>query len=124
LDLFQSNYLSISQNDAPAIDFPHKIAFQSNTGIPSGFDLNNNGHAVTTIGASGYGDDAFGFGAFPGQHAFALLSKFPILENQIRTFQQFKWKDMPDNLMSSQLSTYYSPEEQNILRLSSKNHAD
>src|SRR3954467_9234486 len=70
LDLFQSNYLSISQNGAPAINFTQRIAFPSNTGISSGFDLNNNGHAVTTVGASGYADDAFGFGAFPGQHAF------------------------------------------------------
>src|SRR6267142_2277242 len=124
LNLFQSNYLSLTQNTAPAINFQYRLAFQSNTGLPSGFDLNNNGHAVTTPGSSGYADDAFGFGAFPGQHAFALLSKYPILESQIRTFQLFKWKDMPDNLLTSQLATYYSPEEQNILRLSSKNHAD
>src|SRR5258706_2059270 len=124
LDLFQSNYLSISQNGAPLVSYKYRRAFASNTGLPTGFDLNNNGHAVTTVGASGYADDAFGFGAFPGQHAFALLSKYPILDSQIRTFQFFKWKDMPDNLMASQLSTYYSAEEQNILRLSSKNHAD
>src|SRR5882762_7056335 len=98
LDLLQSNYLSLSQNAAQASNFQYRLAFASNTGIATGFDLNNNGHAVTTIGASGYADDAFGFGAFPGQHAFALLSKFPILESQIRTFQQFKWKDMPGNL--------------------------
>ncbi len=124
LEFLQANYLSISQNGARPIDFQFRRAFESNTGLPTGFDLNNNGHAVTTIGSSGYADDAFGFGAFPGQHAFAFLSKYPILEDQIRTFQFFKWKDMPDNLMTSQLSTYYSPEEQNILRLSSKNHAD
>src|SRR4051794_24993759 len=50
VDLFQSNYLSLSQNGAPAIDFPHRMAFASNTGIASGFDLNNNGHAVTAVG--------------------------------------------------------------------------
>ena len=89
-------------------------------------DLNNNGHAVTTVGSSGYADDALGFGDFPGQHAIALFSKYPILDSQIRSFQFFKWKDMPGNLLTNDaaLSTYYSADEQAALRLSSKNHLD
>src|SRR5882672_1555373 len=129
IDLFQSilstpqNNLNLPTSTQPTL-FPYRRAFASNTGIPSGFDLNNNGKIVTTIGASGYADDAFGFGAFPGQHAIALFSKYPILDSQIRSFQFFKWKDMPGNLLSNDaaLTTYYSPEEQAALRLSSKNH--
>ena len=126
VDLFQSNYLSISQDGAAPISFAFRRAFTSNTGIPSGFDLNNNGKTVTTVGQSGYADDAFGFGAFPGQHAIALFSKYPILDEQIRSFQFFKWKDMPGNLLTNDaaLSTYYSAEEKDTLRLSSKNHLD
>src|SRR6266550_5056155 len=56
VDLSQSNYLSISQDGAQPINFQFRRSFRSNTGLPSGFDLNNNGHAVTTIGASGYAD--------------------------------------------------------------------
>ena len=131
VDLFQT-ILSTPQNNlnlqtpAQPILYPYRRAFESNTGIASGFDLNNNGRAVTTVGAAGYADDAFGFGAFPGQHAIALFSKFPILDSQIRSFQFFKWKDMPGNLLSNDaaLSSYYSPEEQAALRLSSKNHLD
>ncbi len=126
VDLFQSNYLSISQDGAQPFNFQFRRAFPSNTGLPSGFDLNNNGHAVTTVGSSGYADDAFGFGDFPGQHAIALFSKYPILDDQIRSFQFFKWKDMHGNLLTNDaaLSTYYSPDEQAALRLSSKNHLD
>ena len=59
--LFRDNYLRVAQNGAPPIDFPYFFTAPSNTGIPSGFDLNNNG-------VVGGGDDAFGFGLFPGQY--------------------------------------------------------
>ena len=39
--------------------------------MPSGFDLNNDG-------VVGGGDDAFGFGLFPGQYGMVVLSKHPI----------------------------------------------
>jgi len=131
VDLFQTilstpqNNLNLTSGSQPVL-YPYRRGFESNTGIPSGFDLNNNGRAVTTIGASGYADDALGFGAFPGQHAIALFSKYPILDSQIRSFQLFKWKDMPGNLLTNDaaLSAYYSADEQNALRLSSKNHLD
>src|SRR3954469_22454400 len=38
VDLFQSNYFSISQDGASPISFLYRRAFASNTGIPSGFD--------------------------------------------------------------------------------------
>jgi 3-phytase len=65
VDLFRDNFLEVSQNGAGAIDYPYAFIAPSNTGIATGFDLNNNGVAVTTPGAAGYGDDSFGFGAFP-----------------------------------------------------------
>src|SRR5918997_3232936 len=43
LGLFQDNYLSISQRGATPIFYPHRFIAPSNTGVPSGFDLNNNG---------------------------------------------------------------------------------
>jgi 3-phytase len=48
-------------------------------------------------------------------------SKYPIDYDNVRTFQLFKWKDMPDNLIPT---PFYSPEEVAILRLSSKSHWD
>lgn len=135
--LFQKNYLNISQNGAQPIDYPYVYIAPSNTGIPSGFDLNNNGTAVTTPGTAGYGDDAFGFGNFPGQFGMVLLSKYPIDSNNVRTFQNFLWKDMPGNLLTNDptvdnpatpvnenLAGFYSPQEQAVLRLSSKSHWD
>src|SRR5687767_15958724 len=69
--LFQDNYLSVSQNGAEPIEYGYFFVAPSNTGIPSGFDLNNNG----SVGGP---DDAFGFGFFPGQFGMAVYSRYPI----------------------------------------------
>src|SRR4030095_13617583 len=91
-DLFRDNFLEGSQNGAAPIVYPYAFIAPSNTGIATGFDLNNNGAIVTTPGAPGYGDDAFGFGAFPGQFGMVVYSKYPIDTSAARTFQLFKWK--------------------------------
>ncbi|MDK2410031.1 phytase [Aphanizomenon sp. PH219] len=137
VNLFRQNYLLFSQNGATPVNYSYSYIAPSNTGIASGFDLNNNGTTVTTPGVSGYGDDAFGFGNFPGQFGMLLLSKYPIDTANIRTFQNFLWKDMPGNLLTNDptvdnpatsvnenLNGFYSPEEINVLRLSSKSHWD
>jgi hypothetical protein len=121
VDLFRDNFLEVSQNGAAPIHYPYAFIAPSNTGIATGFDLNNNGVAVTTPGAPGYGDDSFGFGAFPGQFGMVVYSKHPIDYDAVRTFQLFKWKDMPGNLIPI---PFYSPAEVAILRLSSKSHWD
>jgi len=128
VDLFKQNYLAVSQNGANPVDYPYVYIAPSNTGVASGLDLDNDGNIVTTVGAAGYGNDAFGFGNFPGQFGMLLLSKYPIDTANVRTFQNFLWKDMPDSLLPT-ISTdgsapFYSSEEQAILRLSSKSHWD
>ncbi|MGF1938376.1 MAG: phytase [Nostoc sp. ChiQUE02] len=129
VQLFRKNYLTVSQNGATPIDYPYFYIAPSNTGIASGFDLNNNGTAVTTPGAAGYGDDTFGFGNFGGQYGMLLLSKYPIDTANIRTFQNFLWKDMPNALLPDDPTTpqpndWYSDEELAVLRLSSKSNWD
>jgi Endonuclease/Exonuclease/phosphatase family len=120
-ELLRDRFLAVSQNGAAPIHFPYIFIAPSNTGVATGKDLNNNGVAVTTPGAPGYGDDAFGFGAFPGQFGMVVYSKYPILYDQVRTFRLFRWKDMPGNLIPT---PFYSPDEVEILRLSSKSHWD
>ena len=107
--LFQENYLSQSINGSEPITYPYRYVAPSNTGIPSGFDLNNNGVIAG-------GDDAFGFGAFPGQFGMAVYSMYPILESEVRTFQKFLWKDMPGAMLPDDPATaapadWYSPAE-------------
>ncbi|MBL7259824.1 endonuclease/exonuclease/phosphatase family protein [Paractinoplanes lichenicola] len=119
--LFAQNFLAVSQNGAPAQKYPYRYVAPSNTGISSGLDLNNNGVADTTPGDQAYGDDSYGFGLFPGQYGMVVYSKYPISYSAIRTFQLFKWKDMPGNLLPAD---FYSPAARQVLRLSSKSHWD
>ena len=121
-EAFQENYLSLPHNGAAAIDYPYVFVAPSNTGIPSGFDLNNNGVVAGP-------DDAFGFGFFPGQFGMAVFSMYPIDEDAVRTFQLFLWKDMPGALLPDDPATaapadWYSPDELAVFRLSSKSHWD
>ena len=120
--LFQRNYLSVSQHGAAPIGYEHRFVAPSNTGIPSGFDLDNNG----TVGG---GNDALGFGDFPGQFGMVVYSRFPIQRSRARTFQGFLWKDMPgarlpDDPAAAAPGDWYSPQELRVLRLSSKSHWD
>lgn len=129
VNLFKQNYLGVSQNSAIPVNYTYAYIAPSNTGIASGFDLNNNGTVITTPGASGYGDDAYGFGNFPGQFGMLLLSKYEIDTANVRTFQNFLWKDMPGALLPDDPNTaepndWYSSEELNVFRLSSKSHWD
>lgn len=121
-ELFQDNYLSVSQNGADPIEYPYYFVAPSNTGIPSGFDLDNSG----SIGGP---NDAFGFGFFPGQFGMAVYSMYPINYDDIRTFQLFLWRDMPgarlpDNPATPEPADWYSSEELDVFRLSSKSHWD
>lgn len=122
VSLFQEHYLEVAHNGTEAVEYPYVYLAPSNTGIPSGLDLDNDG---TTDGAG----DAYGFGDFPGQYGMVLLSKYPIDSENVRTFQQFLWQDMPDALLPDDPTTaepndYYSAAELEILRLSSKSHWD
>lgn len=128
LRLFQDNYLAQGWNGADPIIYPYAFIAPSNTGLPSGHDLNRDGVVSVTPGEDGYGGDAFGFGAFPGQYAFVLLSKYPIDETGVRTFQTFRWIDMPGALLPDDPATpypadWYSAEALEVFRLSSKTHA-
>jgi hypothetical protein len=121
---FQENYLSVAHGDADPIEYPYRFAAPSNTGIYSGFDLDNSGAAGDFVP-----NDSFGFGFFPGQYGMAVYSMFPINFGDIRTFQLFLWKDMPGAMLPDDPGTpepadWYSPDELDVFRLSSKSHWD
>ena len=131
---FERNYLGIGQNGAEPIRYSHVFVAPSNTGIHSGFDLNNNGVVVSTPLAPGYGDDALGFGEFPGKFGLAVFSQHPIVYGHARTFQHFKWADMPGALLPTYPESWpvpelrgqpwYTADELGVLPLSSKSHWD
>ncbi|MCA9691197.1 MAG: 5'-nucleotidase C-terminal domain-containing protein, partial [Myxococcales bacterium] len=102
--------------------YPYRFAPPVNTGLmpdpPQDFDDDGQ------VGEQG--DDSYGFGAYPGQYGFLILSKYPILVDEVRCFQTFLWRDMPDALlpMHEDLTPFFSDDELAVFRLSSKNHCD
>ncbi|WP_228729930.1 endonuclease/exonuclease/phosphatase family protein [Shewanella avicenniae] len=118
---FIRRYLNQPQQGAEAIDYPYFYIAPVNTGEPSPFDLDHDGKA------SGVGGDAWGFGFYPGQYGMVVLSRYPIDSEHVRSFQQLKWASMPNAQRPVDPQTqqsWYSDEEWQQLRLSSKSHWD
>ena len=121
IDYFKANYLAISQNKQPPINYPYSYIAPVNTGLKTPFDLDHDGKATGIKG------DAFGFGFFEGHYGMAILSRYPIDFDKVRTLQTFKHKDMPDAQMPIDPTTgenWYNKEQWQVLRLSSKSFWD
>ncbi len=123
VDAFRENYLEVPQGDQDPIHYPYAFVAPSNTGMLSGFDLNRDGQV------DGGPEDAWGYGWYEGQWGKLVLSKYPIIEEDVRTFQLFRWADMPGALLPSDPDTdeegdWYSDEILEEFRLSSKSHWD
>ena len=112
--VFAEEYLAVSQGGQDPIVFPYRFSAAVNTGAPSGMDLDSDGAVLGP-------QDAFGYGQFEGQYGMALLSRYPILEDRVRTFQKLLWSAMPGALRPE---GYYPDEIWQRLRLSSKSHWD
>ncbi|MEP3480330.1 MAG: endonuclease/exonuclease/phosphatase family protein [Fuerstiella sp.] len=120
--IFANKYLNAERTDVTGepIEYPYMFTAPVNTGIDSKMDLNRNGK-------TGEPTDAYGYGTFPGQYGMVLLSKFPIIESDIRTFQKLLWKSMPNASVPVDPKTrqpWYPNSIWNKLRLSSKSHWD
>ena len=119
---FIKNYLNLSQKpDVKAIDYPYFFIARVNTGEPSPFDFNRDGVA------SGKGEDAWGYGNYPGQYGMVVLSQLPIDKKNIKTFKHFRWRDMPNALQPKIPETnepWYNDEQWQAFRLPSKSMWD
>jgi len=120
IQLLINDYLAVSQQGQLKQYFRYYYQAPVNTGVKTPFDLNDDEKITSPV-------DTYGFGHFPGHFGMVLLSKYPIDSEKVRTFQQFKWKDMPNALMPVDPKTekpWYSDEAWQGFRLSSKSHWD
>lgn len=118
---FLTEYLAEGQKNQTGIIYPYFFQGPVNTGIKVTADLNKDGQSGILPA------DTHGFGYFEGHFAMALLSKYPIDVDNIRTFQKFKWQDMPQALKPinpENNEDWYSAQAWSQLRLSSKSHWD
>lgn len=108
-------------------------AWGSNTGVPSGMDLNRDGQVNPELNTRAYGGDCFGYGEFAGQYAMALLVRegYEVVTEDVRTFATFRWKSMPGALLPRgdgrsvpAEEGWYTDEMLEVFRLSSKSHWD
>ena len=126
IDVFLRDYLGASQNGLQPLEYPYVYTAPVNTGVPSAFDLNRDGEAT------GRGNDAWGFGWYPGQYGMVILSKYPLAIDDARTFQHFLWRDMPGHHVpkvpneAGELTAenWYSDEVMAQFPLSSKSYWD
>lgn len=143
---FVDRYLSVSHFEGVEPIRYRAYMWPSNTGLHSGFDLDNDGTIMNTYeqpkasDAAGkpspqtdlgraYGNDAWGFGTFPGQYAMAILvdERLEVLVDEVRTFRLLPWDYMPAHYGPVDPVTdepWYSDEEWRSFRLSSKSHWD
>ncbi|CAN7406866.1 endonuclease/exonuclease/phosphatase family protein [Pseudoxanthomonas sp. LjRoot143] len=125
-DLFQQRYLEIAQpGGGEPLRYPYRYLAPVNTGVPSGLDLDRNG----SVGTSGRerGNDAWGYGLHPGQYGMLVLSRFPIDEAQVRSFQLLRWSTLPgatNPVDPTSNQAFYPDAIWKQLRLSSKSHWD
>jgi hypothetical protein len=117
VDVFRADYLEVAHNGAEPIEYPFVFTAAVNSGVASGFDLDNDG----TVGGPA---DALGFGDFPGQHGMVILSRYPIADDQVRTFQHLLWTAMPEARLPDDAATpepgdWYSADELAVVPLAS-----
>lgn len=124
-DLFQHQYLEKAQFGLDPIHYPYRYIAPVNTGVASGLDLDGDGK----VGGEGraYGNDAWGYGLHPGQYGMLVLSRYPIDNARIRSFQHFKWSALPGAMRPTNPATgkpWHPEPVWQALRLSSKSHWD
>ena len=111
---FVRHYLGVGQDGRAPLACPTLFSAPSNTGMPTGVDLDRDGRVQG-------GNDARGFGLFPGQYGMLVCSRLTLRREAVRSFRKFLWRDMPDADLPPD---WYGPEALAVLPLSSKSHWD
>jgi hypothetical protein len=141
---FADLYLAQPQTDdlaaRPLVTYRAFMA-PTNTGVPSGMDLDNDGRVTTAYptpspdltdkqqaAARAFGGDCWGFGTFSGQYGMALLvdERLEVVAGGVRTFQKLPWAYMDGAYLPTleDGSPWYTNDEVKYVRLSSKSHWD
>ncbi|WP_424967099.1 endonuclease/exonuclease/phosphatase family protein [Dinoroseobacter sp. S375] len=95
------------------LPLPHAFAGAPNTGVPTGYDLDGDGRREEP-------EDAQAFGEFRGAGGLAVLSRYPILRDEVLEFSGLLWSAFP----AADLPVLPEPAALEVLRLSSTGHWD
>jgi endonuclease/exonuclease/phosphatase family metal-dependent hydrolase len=101
---------------ASGVTYPYRFAARPNTGMMTNLDLDGNNRRAEPR-------DAQGYGRFSGQGGMAILSRYPIVEDQVQDFSALLWRDFPDALLPEvDGAPFPSEEARAIQRLSTTGH--
>ncbi|KPA20438.1 hypothetical protein shim_34280 [Shimia sp. SK013] len=96
--------------------YDHVLALAPNTGMQTGLDLNGDERL-------GGPEDAQGYGRFRGADGMAVLSRWPILTENVQDFSHLLWRDLPGAKMPKvDGAPFPSDAAQSVQRLSSVGH--
>ena len=121
---FQDNYLSVPHNGAAAIDYPYAYTAPSNTGIASGFDLNNFGGVVTTPGATATATTPSASAHSRGSSGWRSTRCTPSTRQRSGRSRTSSGRTCRARCNRMPQPAWYSAEEQAVLPVSSKSHWD
>lgn len=99
---------------AAPLDYPYQFTRPGNSGRATGRDLDKDGRL-------GEPEDAQSYGDFTGQGGLALLSRLPIMTEEVRDFSELLWRDLPGAQIPE---GYFDKGDLEVLRLSSHAHWD
>ncbi len=105
------------QLGAVGLIYPYRFASRPNSGRPTGLDMDGDGRL-------GRPRDAQGYGAFTGQGGLAILSRYPILRDEVQDFTTFLWRDLPGAILPTHPDgkPFPSAKAQAAQRLSNTGH--
>lgn len=97
--------------------YPHLFASQPNAGLATDLDLDGDGR----LGGPG---DSQGYGDYTGRGGLAVLSRYPLLVDEVTDFTPLLWRDLPGARLPRHPdgSPFPSAQAQAIQRLSSTAH--
>ena len=97
--------------------YPYLFARRPNTGLRTELDMDGNGRMAEPR-------DAQGYGRFSGQGGMAILSRHPIIKEDVQDYSTLLWRDLPSALLpqTKDGAPFPSAEAQNIQRLSTTAH--
>ena len=98
------------------LDYPYVLSRRPNTGLPTDLDMDGDGRRAEPR-------DAQGYGRFSGQGGMVVLSKYPIMTQDVQDFTALLWRDFPNALLpESDGKPFPSEAALAIQRLSTTGH--